>query len=169
VAVFVGSVALFVLARSAEVPSSWNAGLTTVGLLGSGLFLVFPLVGALIASRRPENPIGWLCLADGFLWMITDMLDYYSVYGVARSGSVPFAVVVAGINNWLWVPAVGLLGTYLLLLFPDGKLPSRRWRPLAWLSGAVLVLASLAVMLAPGPLENLGGCATPSGSRQPPG
>ena len=125
--------------------------------------MVFPLVGALIASRRPENPIGWLCLADGFLWMITDMLDYYSIYGVARSGSLPFAVLVAGINNWLWVPAVGLLGTYLLLLFPDGKLPSRRWRPLAWLSGAVLVLASLAVMLAPGPLEHLGGVRNPFG------
>ena len=69
VAVFVGSVPLFVLARSAHVPSSWNADLTAVGLLGSGLFLVFPLVGALIASRRPENPIGWLCLADGFLSM----------------------------------------------------------------------------------------------------
>src|SRR4029450_1056795 len=78
-------------------------------------------------------------------------------------GSLPFAVLVAGINNWLWVPAVGLLGTYLLLLFPDGKLPSRRWRPLAWLSGAVLVLASLAVMLAPGPLEHLGGVRNPFG------
>src|SRR5215210_6733400 len=55
------------------------------------------------------------------------------------AGSVPFPVVVAGINNWLWVPAVGVLGTYLLLLFPDGRLPSSRWRPLAWLCGAVLV------------------------------
>jgi hypothetical protein len=76
---------------------------------------------------------------------------------VAQPGSVPFPVVIAGINNWLWVPAVGLLGTYLPLLFPDGRLPSRRWRPLAWLSGAVLVLTSVGVMLSPGPLENLGG------------
>jgi hypothetical protein len=65
---FVGSVPLFVLARSAEVPSSWNADLTTWGLLASALFLVFALVGALIASRHPQNPIGWLFLADGFLW-----------------------------------------------------------------------------------------------------
>ena len=107
VALFVGSVPLFVLARSAEVPSSWNADLTTVGLLASGLFLVFPLVGALIASRRPENPIGWLCLADGFLWMTTNMLDYYSVYGMAKPGSLPFPLGAAAINNWLWVPSVG--------------------------------------------------------------
>jgi hypothetical protein len=123
------------------------------------------VVGALISSRRPRSPIGWICLADGLLWMLIGMTDNYGVYGVAKPSSVPFPVVVAGINNWLWVPAVGLLGTYLLLLFPDGRLPSRRWRPLAWLSGAVIVLASVGVMLAPGPLEHLGGCATRSGSR----
>jgi hypothetical protein len=133
VAMFVASVPLFVLARSAHVPSSWDADLTTGGLLASGLFLVFPLVGALIASRRPENPIGWLCLADGFLWMTTNMLDYYSVYGMAKPGSLPFPLGAAAINNWLWVPSVGLLATYVFLLFPNGRLTSRRGRPLAWL------------------------------------
>jgi hypothetical protein len=107
VALFVVSAPLFVLARSAHVPSNWDADLTTGGLLASGLFLVFPLVGALIASRRPENPIGWLCLADGFLWMTTNMLDYYSVYGMAKPGSLPFPLGAAAINNWLWVPSVG--------------------------------------------------------------
>ena len=163
VAVFVGSVPLFVLARSAEVPSSWNADLTTGGLLGSGLFLVFPLVGALIASRRPENPIGWLCLADGLLWMITSMLDDYSVYGMASPGSVPFPLGAAGINNWLWVPQVGLLATYVFLLFPDGRLPSRRWRPLAWLCGVVIVSVSIGVMLSPESLDMPRGIRNPFG------
>jgi len=122
--------------------------------VGEVLFLAFAVVGALIASRRPRNPIGWILLTDGVLWMLSNMFDYYSIYGVARPDSVPFPVVVAGINNWLWVPAVGLLGTYLLLLFPDGKLPSRRWRPLAWLSGAVILLLSVGVGLAPGPLHS---------------
>ena len=54
------------------------------------------------------------------------MSDSYSLYGVAQPGSVPFPVRMTGLNNWLWVPAVGFVGTYLLLLFPDGKLPSRR-------------------------------------------
>jgi hypothetical protein len=163
VAMFVASVPLLVLARSAHVPSSWDADLTTVGLLGSGLFLVFPLVGALIASRRPENPIGWLCLADGFLWMTTNMLDYYSVYGVAQPGSLPFPLGAAGINNWLWVPSVGLLATYVFLLFPNGRLPSRRWRPLAWLSGVVIVSVSVGVMLSPGSLDTLKGIRNPFG------
>ena len=163
VAVFVGSVPLLVLARSAHVPSSWDADLTPVGLLGSGLFLVFPLVGALIASRRPENPIGWLCLADGFLWMTANMLDYYSVYGTAKPGSLPFPLGAAAINNWLWVPTVGLLATYVFLLFPDGRLPSRRWRPLAWLCGVVIVSVSVGVMLSPGSLDMPRGIANPFG------
>jgi hypothetical protein len=162
VAVFVGrSHCLYSLVR--HVPSSWNADLTTGGLLGSGLFLVFPLVGALIASRRPENPIGWLCLADGFLWMTTNMLDYYSVYGMASPGSVPFPLGAAAINNWLWVPQVGLLATYVFLLFPNGRLPSRRWRPLAWLCGVVIVSVSIGVMLSPGSLDMPRGIRNPFG------
>jgi cytochrome bd-type quinol oxidase subunit 2 len=118
-------------------------------------FLSFPIVGVLIASKRPHNPIGWICLAEGLLWMLLDAFEYYSTYGVTQGGSVPFPEAIAALNNWLWVPTVGLVGTYLILLFPDGKLPSKRWRPLAWLSGAVIVLLSITGFLAPGPLQNI--------------
>ena len=163
VVMFVGSAALWVLAHSTHVPRSLDADLTTGGLLGQALFLVFPLVGALIASRRPENPIGWLCLVDGLLWTTTDMLDYHSLYVMASPGSVPFPVGLAGVNHWLWVPTVGLLGTYVFLLFPDGRLPSRRWRPLAWLSGVVIASGSLGLMLSPGPLDMPRGIRNPFG------
>jgi hypothetical protein len=63
----------------------------------------------------------------------------------------------------MWVPAVGLFGIYLILLFPDGKLPSRRWRPLAWLSGAVTFLASAGFALSPGPMDGLPGIRNPFG------
>jgi hypothetical protein len=161
VAMFVASVPLLVLARSAHIPSSWEANLTVGDLLGGVIFLIFPLVGALIASRRPRNAIGWILLAEGLLWMFLGMTDYYGLYGVARPGSVPFPVGVAAVNNFMWVPAVGLLGTYVFLLFPDGRLPSRSWRPLAWLSGTVIVLVSILVGLTPGGLQNLGGIRNP--------
>ena len=161
VAMFLSSIPLFVLIRSAHIPSSWDANLTVGDLLGGALFLIFPLMGAMIASRHPRNAIGWILLAEGLLWMFLGLTDYYGLYGVAVPGSVPFPVGVAGINNFMWVPAVGLLGTYVFLLFPDGMLPSRRWRPLAWLSGVVILLVSILVGLTPGPLQNLGGVQNP--------
>jgi hypothetical protein len=164
VAMFLARVALwFLLVRSVQVSGNLGGDLPVVVLLLYLPFLAFPIVGALIASGRPENPIGWILLADGLLWMLVSVTDFYGVYGLALPGSVSFPLVMAGLNNWLWVPAVGLFGTYLLLLFPDGRLPSRRWRLLAWLSGAVIVLASMGVMLAPGPLQELGGVHNPFG------
>jgi hypothetical protein len=96
--------------------------------------------------------------------MFLAVTDNYSTYGVARPGSVPFPVAIGTIGNqWLWVPAVGLLGIFLILLFPDGKLLSRRWRPLAWFSGMIIVVLSITEGLAPGPLENQGGVRNPFG------
>ena len=161
-AMAVATIVLSVLPRPAgEGVSTWG----TVGdLLIFVSFLAFPVVGALISSRRPRNPIGWICLSAGLFWMLIIFSGDYSAYGVAVPGSVPFPVTVnALLYAWLWVPAVGLMGIYLILLFPDGKLPSRRWRPLAWLSGVVIAVESVAVFVTPGPLEGLGGARNPFG------
>ena len=161
---FVAVGVLGVLAQSAQSPGDSTIAGTISETVNFVLFLAFPIVGALVASRRPQNPIGWLCLASGLLWMLLAVTDSYSVYGVARPGSVPFPVAVGTIGNqWLWVPTVGLLGIYMILLFPDGRLPSKRWRPLAWLSGVMIVLLSITEGLAPGPLENQGGVRNPFG------
>jgi hypothetical protein len=158
VAMFLAVVALHVLIRSApQVPSSVSTGFTLTDLLIGVPFLAFPIVGALIASRRPHNPIGWICLAVGSLFLLLGVSEYYSIYGIDQLGSVPFPIGVAWLGNWLWMPAVGLFATYLFMLFPDGRLPSRRWRPLAWLSGAVIVVLSLGFGLAPGPVGSLPG------------
>ena len=160
---------LSVILYAASVPlyvGAHHIGLsaTLAVSLGGALFLVFPLVGALVASRRPRNPLGWVLLADGLLWNLSTLLDHYSDFGVARFGSVPFVVWAATINNWLWVPAVGLLGTYAFLLFPDGRLPSRRWRSLAWLSGIMILLVSIQVGITPGNFEGLEGIRNPLGN-----
>jgi hypothetical protein len=160
----VASGVLEALPRPARSPGDWFTAGTVSDALYALLFLAFPFVGALVASRRPKNPIGWILLADGLLWMLLTVIDSYSRYGVARPGSVPFPVTIGALaNTLLWVPTVGLLGIYTILLFPDGKLPSRRWRPLALFSGVVIVLLSVAGMLAPGPLENQGGVRNPFG------
>jgi hypothetical protein len=166
VAMFVAAIALHVLARSLDSPGEWNA-LGVVGrVLGFLPFLAFPLVGALVASRHPRNAVGWILLADGLLWTFGSVLDSYHVYGLAKPDSVRFPVAVYALSQWLWVPAVGLFAVYLILLFPDGQLPSRRWRPLAWLSGAVMALLSAGIVLNPGPLEGFKGVLNPFGLDQ---
>ena len=163
VTMFVANVVLYFVAPSVQSASNWGILGTFGDMLVFVSFLAFPIVGALIASKHPRNPVGWICLADGLLWMLIDTFEYYSTYGVTQRGSVPFPDAIAALNNWLWVPTVGLVGTYLLLLFPDGKLPSKRWLPLAWLSGAVIVLLSITGFLAPGPLQNIEEVRNPFG------
>jgi hypothetical protein len=161
VAVFLASVELYVFAYSSQEASSTGGVLSD--LLFYVPFLAFPIVGALIASRRPHNPIGWICLAVGLLWMLGGLGEHYTAYGIAKPGSVPFVATIVALIQWTWIIPVGLLGTYLLLLFTDGMLPSSRWRPLAWLSGAVMVLLGFDSVLAPGPLTDLEGVRNPFG------
>jgi hypothetical protein len=162
------SVVMFVAASvfSVLTPSPGNSSIVAIAseTVGFVLFLAFPILGALVASKRPRNPIGWILLVDGLLWMILSVTDAYYLYGIASPGSVPYPIAVGTISNqWLWMPTVGLLGIYLLLLFPDGRFLSRRWRLLAWVSGVAIFAFSVAEGLAPGPLENQGGVQNPFG------
>ena len=161
VAMFVGGCLLTVLSLSDAPATSASGDWGTASQLGGLLlflpFLAFPLVGALVASRRPRNPIGWICLAAGLFWMLIVLGDSLPLdFG-------PYPVTIYALTQWLWVPPVGLLGIYMILLFPDGRLPSRRWRPLAWLSGAAMVLASVALTVAPGDLPGYPGARNPFG------
>jgi hypothetical protein len=152
VAMFLASVVLYVLVRSSQEALSSGGALSDLLLYVP--FLAFPLVGALIASRHPKNPVGWICLAVGLFWMLIAVGGQYEAEGT---------VMIDALTQAIWVPPIGLLGIYLILLFPDGKLPSRRWRPLAWLSGVVMVLASLGITFSPGPLEGHPGVRNPLG------
>jgi two-component system NarL family sensor kinase len=117
-------------------------------------FLAFPVVGALIARRHPRNPIGWLFCAAGVASYGSILAREYAARAlVVDPGSLPAGAAAAWLGSWLWVGGIPLLATFPLLLFPDGRLPSRRWRPAAWLTGATLVVLALSYALEPGPLE----------------
>ena len=160
----VATIVLYVATRAVQPPPTWGTSGDSAVLVFVVPFLAFPIVGILIASRRPGNPIGWICLGAGIFWMLSILTGVYGVYGlVARPGAVPFPAAFGSLTEWLWMPALGLLGIYLVLLFPDGSLPSRRWRPLAWLSGVVIVLGSAGIALRRGRLPDLGGVRNPFG------
>ena len=170
VAMFVISAALYFATLPVQPPSSWGTGGISAVLYAYLPFLAFPLVGVLIAIKHPTNLVGWICLAVGLLWVLGVMSGSYAVYGlrVATPGSIPFPAAIGSLGKGTGPTAIALLGTYLILLFPDGKLPSRRWRPLAWLSGTVIVLNFVVGILAPGPLLDLRNVSNPFGLEEYP-
>jgi signal transduction histidine kinase len=126
--------------------------------------LSFVTVGALIAARRPAHTHGWLFLLLGLLMMAHSMGQEYASYALERNPG-RLAQFFAWNNEWLWVPWVFTLGTFGLLLFPDGHLPSRRWRPVAVLSILGMVVTSAGLALVPGPLEAFPAYINPVGIR----
>jgi hypothetical protein len=124
----------------------------------------FAPVGAVIVSRSsPENPIGWLFCAIGFLWGVMHFSAEYAIYTLlAVPDSLPASDAAAWMMSWVWVPACGLI-VLLCLLFPDGRLPSRRWRWFAWLSLLLVSVSAISQALAPGSLFYLEGIYNPLG------
>jgi hypothetical protein len=119
--------------------------------------LSFPVVGALIASRRPRNALGWILLAVGVGLALGVMLDIYIWYGLeVHPGSLPRPDVALALSEPMWVPFIGLMGTFLILLFPDGRLPSPRWRPWAWLCVIAMILSFIAILIQPGSFADRG-------------
>ncbi|MDQ3375340.1 MAG: hypothetical protein M3533_00375 [Actinomycetota bacterium] len=161
VAMFAAGAVFVLLSVTIAQPSgAWGA----IGeLLLFAPFLAFPIVGTLIASRRPENSIGWICLVAGLFWMSTVLGEGHDAYELARTGTVTSSATLDALTQWMWVPPVGLLGIYMILLFPDGRLHSRRWRPFAWFAGAVMALISVGFIFVPGPLVDDPGVRNPLG------
>ncbi len=112
----------------------------------------FSVVGALIASQRPENTIGWIFLADGFIYGLLSGADQYAIYALLTNpGALPLGAAASWLGQWIWAPGLGLSLVFLPLLFPDGHPPSHRWRPVAWLGGVSigLTVVSSTILLWP--------------------
>ncbi|MBW3665438.1 MAG: sensor histidine kinase [Actinobacteria bacterium] len=108
---------------------------------------VYPLVGALIASREPRNAVGWLLIAIGLTEACSVLAIAWAPVALDVSpGTLPGGQVAAWLADWLWMPGHDLLLTFLPLLFPDGLLPSKRWWPLAVLAAVALSLRLAAPM-----------------------
>ena len=160
--VFALSVALFAMSGLAEIAdparieqSAWTVSNAVAQVALVVAFASFSVVGLLVVRRQPESTIGWLSLLIGLLWAATVSTEEYARFGLeTHPGSLPAPILVAALGVWLWVPAVGLMGTFLILLFPDGRLPSPRWRPVAVLSAATIAVVSLVAMFEPTSLNN---------------
>ena len=134
------------------------------------VFLPYAIVGAILAMRLPRHPVGWTLLGVGVAEIANNAALEWARFGVSRGAGHRYDVVAsAWLSQWLWSSPVVVLGTFLLLLFPDGHLPSRRWRPVAWLAAAVAVASGMGRAFQPGGVANFAQIANPLGLGRPGG
>lgn len=113
----------------------------------SALLLSFPVVGFFVLSRRPDNRLAWLMVAMGVGAAILGPLQGYGAYAIERD--LPYGPLGLALGGPGWVPFIAISG-FLLLLFPDGHLPSPRWRWFAWLCGVALAIVFVTIWFYPG-------------------
>jgi hypothetical protein len=107
----------------------------------TSLAVGYSVIGAVIASRLPNHPIGWICCAVGLIAAVDHFAGEYAVYALlALPHPLPGGRAMLWLQSWFWMLFIGLI-VFLLLLFPTGRLPSSRWRPFAWVSVAVISAA----------------------------
>ena len=110
----------------------------------------YSTVGAIVASRLPESPIGWLFCAIGLIFGVSHFSAEYAAYALlGPSQSLPAGEAFAWLTSWVWVGGLGLI-VFLDLLFPNGRLPSARWRWFAQFTAIVLLPAAILGALSPG-------------------
>ncbi len=119
------------------------------------LTATYCVVGALVASRHPRNPIGWIYCAIGFLSALNMLSAGYASYSELVM-PLPGSALAGWFSIWIWIPNVLLPITFTLLLFPDGKLLSGRWRPVAWAAGVAIAACTFSLAFYPGSLTELG-------------
>ena len=137
VGLLAGGMALSYADRHLMPVSGWDFS----NVFEEATFMVVPAVGYVLAARRPGNKIGWMCLGAGLVLGAGFFCYWYGQSGLlAAPGSLPAARAAAWFSNWAWqtIPAAAL--AFILLLFPTGRLYSRRWRPAMWFVAAVFTL-----------------------------
>jgi hypothetical protein len=140
-------VLLAVSNRGVVLPSAFELGPGASFFLGT---VPFVLAGGLLAGKRPGNHVGWILLAVGLVWQVHGVAGEYRVMAWSAGSPAPWA---AWSWDLLWLPGVALVPV-LFATFPDGRLPSPRWRPVPVLLGVAVGLYVAGVGLRPGTLSN---------------
>src|SRR5215216_6816802 len=166
VAPLLGGIALAQMAKSTTPELPYDGPVDAVFSLAT--LLTFSLVGAIIASRHPRNTIGWIFCSVGLVAGLNALAWGYAVFWFSGgSGSRSLAETAAWFSSWSWTLEVVVPTTFLLLLFPDGRLPSPCWRPVAWLAGLGIIGFVVGYALEAGPLGDFPELVNPYGVDSP--
>ena len=129
---------------------SLNAPIYFYWLEPTTIAVGYSVIGAIIASRLPSHPIGWICCAIGVMAAVESFSSEYALYALLAPHPEPLlgGKVMAWLSIWVWILMFGLIVS-LLLLFPTGRLPNSRWRPFAWMSAALTLMAAILMAISP--------------------
>ncbi len=142
-------IGLLFLNRNAEHPP--GLGNDAVEMVAAVAYAGFGVLGAAIASRRPSNAVGWIFCGGALVTAAGAASSEYAGYAlITRPGALPAATVVAWLGAVAWWAGAGTVLTFGLLLYPNGRLLSPRWRSVAWVGLTNLVVLVLLHVLAPG-------------------
>lgn len=145
-------VAWYLVGRQSDLPEEATR---PEALVLVPLSVGFTVVGALIVSRYPRHRLGWLYLVSGTAMATALFVHAYAWHGlVTAPGAVPLALAAGWVSAWVWTFGFTPALTFGLLLYPDGRLPSRRWWPAAAVSGLGLACLAMATAFSLGPLVN---------------
>jgi signal transduction histidine kinase len=149
--VLLSAAEILLLLINGQYGSGGVYGITGASVVGP---IVFSGVGALVASRQPRNAVGWVFLAAGVSWVLPAVAQQYAIRAFfVAPGSLPGGLAAAWLGTWAFAPIVSLLGIFLPLLFPNGDLPSPRWRFFARGIALVAVVALVVDALPPASLK----------------
>src|SRR5215218_3018903 len=166
VVLLVGGIALDQMIRSSAPQRSYYGPVDAVFYLAT--VLTFSVVGAIIASRQPRNAIGWIFCGIGLVVGLNSLAGGYAEYRLAGgSAAGSLAETAAWYASWSWTLWVYVPTSFLLLLFPDGRLPSPRWRPVAWCAALGVISFVAGNALEPGPLGDFPRITNPYGVDSP--
>jgi len=163
VVLLVGGIALDQMARSTVTGRPYY-GPPVDGVFALATVLTFSVLGAIIASRQPRNAIGWLFCGIGLVVSLNSLSGSYAVYRLAGGyGPWNLAETAAWYASWSWTLWLYVPTTFLLLLFPNGRLSSPRWRPVGWCAALGVISFVGGSALNPGPLEEFPRITNPYG------
>jgi hypothetical protein len=169
VAMLAGGISLALVARPFGAQLTYESQADPFSVIVSLVtLLTFSVVGAIIASRQPRNAIGWIFCSIGLVVSLNSLTGGYAEYRLAGD-SAPgnLAETAAWVSTWTWILLVYVPTSFMLLLFPDGRPPSPRWRPVAWCAAFGIIGFVAGYALQPGPLEDYPQIVNPYGLDSP--
>ncbi|MEV1174134.1 GAF domain-containing protein, partial [Nonomuraea sp. NPDC049784] len=125
--------------------TAWSIVLPVVAVM----YVSVPVMGAAMARSQPRHPVGWILVASGVSFPLACTGYLLAEAAYTAGADIPVAAWAGWLDGWPWVPALGVVPTLGLLLYPDGRPPSPRWRPFLWLCCAQAAALFLGLLLSP--------------------